>query len=68
MLKYGTAGFRDKADKLERAFFRLGLVMGVHAKEKGTCGVMVTASHNPAEDNGIKMIEPDGRMLDPDWE
>ena len=29
---------------------------------------MVTASHNPAEDNGVKIIERDGGMLNRDWE
>ena len=29
---------------------------------------MVTASHNPERDNGIKIVEPDGGMLAIDWE
>jgi phosphoacetylglucosamine mutase len=29
---------------------------------------MVTASHNGPEDNGIKMVEPDGSMLSSSWE
>ena len=27
-------------------------------------GIVVTASHNPIEDNGLKIINPDGEMLD----
>jgi phosphoglucosamine mutase len=27
------------------------------------CGIMITASHNPAEDNGIKIFGPDGFKL-----
>jgi hypothetical protein len=27
------------------------------------CGLMVTASHNPEPDNGVKIVEPDGGML-----
>lgn len=29
---------------------------------------MITASHNPAPDNGVKMMDPDGGMLAPAWE
>ncbi len=29
---------------------------------------MITASHNPHEDNGVKIIEPDGSMLIQRWE
>ena len=31
-------------------------------------GVMITASHNPPEDNGLKLIDTDGGMLSPDLE
>lgn len=29
---------------------------------------MVTASHNPVKDNGLKMVDPSGGMLDVAWE
>jgi len=29
---------------------------------------MITASHNPEEDNGVKLIDPDGEMLEASWE
>jgi phosphomannomutase len=29
---------------------------------------MITASHNQKEDNGVKIIEADGSMLDQTWE
>ncbi len=32
------------------------------------CGIMITASHNPAEDNGIKLFGPDGFKLPDDVE
>lgn len=29
---------------------------------------MITASHNPPEDNGLKLIDTDGGMFSPDLE
>ena len=31
-------------------------------------GIVITASHNPVEDNGVKLVEPSGEMLNPSWE
>ena len=31
-------------------------------------GLMVTASHNPEPDNGVKMVDPHGEMLEAAWE
>lgn len=33
------------------------------ARTEARAGVMITASHNPAPDNGIKVFSPDGRKL-----
>ena len=33
-----------------------------------TVGLMITASHNPEEDNGVKLCGPSGEMLEKEWE
>ncbi|GAA6041462.1 hypothetical protein JCM8097_001889 [Rhodosporidiobolus ruineniae] len=67
---YGTAGFRADADILDSVFYRVGLLAALRSKKlKGkTIGVMVTASHNPEQDNGVKVVDPMGEMLHSSWE
>ncbi len=67
---YGTAGLRTRADILDSTCFRVGLLVRcVPKKLKGkTIGLMVTASHNPEHDNGVKMVDPRGEMLEATWE
>uniref|UniRef100_A0A8B9ZP95 Phosphoacetylglucosamine mutase n=1 Tax=Anas zonorhyncha TaxID=75864 RepID=A0A8B9ZP95_9AVES len=68
-LQYGTAGFRSKAEQLDHVMFRMGLLAALRSRATGsTIGVMVTASHNPEEDNGVKLVDPLGEMLHPSWE
>ncbi|XP_061559824.1 phosphoacetylglucosamine mutase isoform X4 [Phycodurus eques] len=69
VLQYGTAGFRTDAGRLDHVMFRMGLLATLQSKQtKATVGVMVTASHNPEEDNGVKLIDPMGEMVPPAWE
>eukprot|EP01054_Gregarina_sp_Poly1_P000023 Gregarina_sp_Poly_1__22@NODE_1004_length_5397_cov_173_232270_g704_i0_p1_GENE_NODE_1004_length_5397_cov_173_232270_g704_i0NODE_1004_length_5397_cov_173_232270_g704_i0_p1_ORF_typecomplete_len421_score49_89PGM_PMM_I/PF02878_16/2_3e10PGM_PMM_I/PF02878_16/4_2e10PGM_PMM_II/PF02879_16/0_00029PGM_PMM_II/PF02879_16/1_8e04PGM_PMM_III/PF02880_16/1_9e03PGM_PMM_III/PF02880_16/0_0053_NODE_1004_length_5397_cov_173_232270_g704_i08492111 len=69
-VNYGTAGFRSKAENLSHVMFRCGVLATLrsisHAGQ--AVGVCITASHNPEEDNGIKIVEPDGGMLSIAWE
>lgn len=63
-LNYGTAGFRDVASLLDSSVFRCGVIAALRAhKCAQTVGLMITASHNPEEDNGVKMVEPNGVFL-----
>jgi len=69
-ISYGTAGFRTKADLLDHVMYRMGLLATIRswAKDGQNIGVMITASHNPEGDNGVKLVDPAGEMLEFSWE
>ncbi|KAI9771635.1 MAG: Phosphoacetylglucosamine Mutase [Geoglossum simile] len=68
--QYGTAGFRMKANLLGPVFFRVALAAALRSRKLNgqTIGIMITASHNPPEDNGVKLVDPMGEMLEASWE
>ncbi|KAI9500283.1 hypothetical protein BX070DRAFT_255327 [Coemansia spiralis] len=67
---YGTAGFRTIGETLESTVFRVGLLAALRSQSKQgqTIGVMITASHNEERDNGVKLVDPMGEMLQQSWE
>ena len=68
-VKYGTAGFRDHHSKLDYIVYAVGRVAALRScHQKKAIGIMLTASHNPAEDNGVKIVDPSGHMLETKWE
>ena len=63
--RYGTSGFRGNHTTLNSVMVRVGLLATL--RSMALCGravgIMITASHNPEEDNGVKIIDPSGEML-----
>lgn len=50
--------------------YRMGVLACLRSRflEGKVIGVMITASHNPEPDNGVKLIDPKGEMLEASWE
>ena len=67
---YGTAGFRMRAKLLSPLVFRMGGVAFLRSLSMSGqfVGAMITASHNPGADNGLKLVDPSGEMLAARWE
>lgn len=68
-LSYGTAGFRDKGEILDSTLYRMGMLAILRSRQQGKIvGLMITASHNLSVDNGVKIVDASGGMLESSWE
>jgi phosphoacetylglucosamine mutase len=81
MFRYGTSGFRYNVDQMINMSEKLGYGIGALYKEMIQnadmpiktahtigIGLMITASHNLAEDNGVKIVGWDGHIIDQKYE
>jgi phosphoacetylglucosamine mutase len=69
-ITYGTAGFRTHQKYLDHVCLRVGLFQGLVAKlhPEISLGIVLSASHNPIEDNGLKQSDFEGDMLRREFE
>ncbi|CAM0905615.1 unnamed protein product [Alopecurus aequalis] len=67
---YGTAGFRAEGSTMAPAVCRAGIVAALRSVKLGgaAVGLVITASHNPVDDNGVKIVDADGGMMSQAWE
>ena len=68
-MKYGTSGFRDEANKILNISFKIGeFISHLILANNENYGIMITASHNKYDDNGVKIVDKNGNMIKKDYE
>lgn len=71
ILQYGTAGFRYDSNIIIKQISKRIIYVVEHLcyeNKWDNMGLMITASHNPVNDNGIKLVSPTGEMLEEKYE
>jgi phosphoacetylglucosamine mutase len=70
VIGYGTSGFRTVGNLIAPLAARIAplLVLRSLAAGGSDLGVVITASHNPPVDNGLKIVDCEGGMLEMSWE
>lgn len=54
---------------LSSTVFCAGILAALRSLKTGKMvGLMITASHNPIDDNGVKIADPSGGMMAQTWE
>lgn len=69
-VSYGTAGYRSNTPDFVNIICRSSFIGYLRSSSFAgkRIGIMITASHNPADYNGVKFIDHNGNMLDKSWE
>lgn len=67
---YGTAGYRLNTADLNNVLCRASVIAYIRSSTLAGkyIGLYITASHNPVEYNGIKIVDFNGNMLETSWE
>ena len=66
---YGTSGFRDHHKNIITIAKRIGVsIARLMVREERSYGIMITASHNHCDDNGVKIMDEHGDMVSNDIE
>lgn len=61
---YGTSGFRFHSKKIIGISEKIGTAIAMLSSfNNNVYGIMITASHNPHYDNGVKIINSKGEMI-----